>query len=80
MMKLCAFHHSVQAYILLDEILGRICDSSLKLLVGQYKHFQREVSFLANLVSEADIRTDLEKIRAVKEWPVPGNVHEMHLF
>ena len=60
------FHHSVQAYIRFDEILGRICDSSLKLLVGKCKHFQREVSFLGNLVSEVDIRTDLEKFRAVK--------------
>ena len=64
----------------LDEILSRIRDSGLKLSAGKCKLFQMEVAFLGNLVSQAGIRTYPEKIKAVKEWPVPRNVHEVRSF
>ena len=31
-------------------------------------------------MSERGIATDPEKIRAVKEWPTPKNVHELRAF
>ena len=64
----------------LDEILSRISEAGLKLSSSLCKLFQKEVAFLGNLVSESGIRTDPEKIRAVKEWPVPRNVHEVRSF
>ena len=52
----------------LDEILSRIREAGLKLSSSKCKLFQKEVAFLGNLVSESGIRTDPEKIRAVKKW------------
>ena len=64
----------------LDEILSRIRESGLKLSTGKCKLLQAEVAFLGNLVSETGILTDPEKIKAVKERPVPRNVHEVRSF
>lgn len=75
------FSKTVDEHIMrLDEILTRIRDAGLKLSPGKCKFFQREVSFLGNIVSERGIATDPEKIRAVKEWPTPKNVHELRAF
>ena len=52
----------------------------LKLSPGKCKLFQREVAFLGHIVSESGISTDPEKVKAVKEWPVPRNVHELRSF
>ena len=64
----------------LDEILNRIREAGLKLSPNKCKLFQREVVFLGHIVSETGVSTDPEKVRAVKEWPVPRNVHELRSF
>ena len=64
----------------LDEILNRIREAGLKLSPNKCELFQGEVVFLGHIVNEAGVSTDLEKFRAVKEWPVPRNVHELRSF
>ncbi|XP_071153399.1 uncharacterized protein [Mytilus edulis] len=39
-----------------------------------------KVRFLGHIVSEEGISTDPEKIKAVKEWPTPTNITEVHSF
>ena len=75
------FSKTVEEHITrLDEILSRIREAGLKLSPGKCKLFQREVAFLGHIVSESGISTDPEKVKAVKEWPVPRNVHELRSF
>ena len=64
----------------LDEILNRIREAGLKLSPNKCKLFQQEVVFLGHIVSETGVSTDPQKVRAVKEWPVPRNVHELRSF
>ena len=42
--------------------------------------FQRSVSFLAHVISEEGISTDPEKVKAVKEWPVPASIRDVRAF
>ena len=42
--------------------------------------FNKSVSFLGHIISDKGIKTDPEKIRAVKEWPVPVSVMEVRSF
>lgn len=64
----------------LKEILYRIKEAGLKLSPNKCKLFQREVSFLGHIVSETGVSTEPEKVKAVKEWPIPRNVHELRSF
>ena len=81
LMTLYVFSKTVDEHISqLDEILNRIREAGLKLSPNKCKLFQREVVFLGHIVSETGVSTDPEKVRAVKEWPVPRNVHELRSF
>ena len=64
----------------LDEIFGRIREAGLKLAPSKTSLFQQRVSFLGHIVSESGVCTDPAKIQAVKEWPIPRNVHELRSF
>lgn len=64
----------------LKEILYRIKEAGLKLSPNKCKLFQREVSFLGHIVSETGVSTEPGKVKAVKEWPIPRNVHELRSF
>ncbi|CAK1578770.1 unnamed protein product [Parnassius mnemosyne] len=55
----------------LERVLVKIHSANLKLSLKKYSVFKRQVNFLGYVVSEEGIRTDPEKIAAVKDWPVP---------
>lgn len=38
-----------------------------------------QVEYLEHIISGEGVEVDLEKIRAIKEWPVPTNVREVVL-
>jgi len=42
--------------------------------------FQKSVSFLGHVISEEGISTDPEKVKAVKEWPVPRSIRDVRAF
>ena len=39
-----------------------------------------KVIFLGHVVSEHGIEVDHEKIKAIKTWPTPRNVRDVHNF
>ncbi|MCG7875356.1 MAG: RNase H-like domain-containing protein, partial [Candidatus Thiodiazotropha endolucinida] len=39
-----------------------------------------EVTYLGHVVSEAGIRTDPDKTKAIKNWPIPRNVKEVRAY
>ncbi len=42
--------------------------------------FMREIKYLGHIISKEGIRMDLEKLKVIKEWPTPRNVHELRSF
>ena len=45
-----------------------------------YKFFKKQVTYLGHVVSEEGIKTDPEKIRVLKNWPVPKSVKDVRKF
>jgi hypothetical protein len=39
--------------------------------------FQKEIHYLGHIISGEGILVDLEKVKAIMEWPVPKNAHEV---
>ena len=42
--------------------------------------FQKEIHYLGRIISGEGIFVDLEKVKAIMEWSVPKNVHDMRTF
>ena len=64
----------------LTEVFERLQNAGLKLKPRKCHLFQTEVIYLGHKVSEKGIEKDPQKIVAIKEWPVPTNVHEIRSF
>ena len=61
----------------LEEVFQRLRMARLKLSPKKCLLFQKEVSFLGHIVDQDGVRTDPQKVAAVKEWPVPKRVTEV---
>ena len=57
----------------LKEVFSQIRSAGLKLSPKKCFLFQTEVKYLGHHVTSEGVSTDPEKIKAVKEWPVPNN-------
>lgn len=64
----------------LEAVLKRFRESNLKLSPKKCCLFQRQVPFLGHIVSGDGVKTDPEKVRVVREWPVPCSVSEVRGF
>ena len=64
----------------LETVLERLRIAGLRLKAQKCELFNKSVSFLGHIISDKGIKTDPEKIRAVKEWPVPVSVTEVRSF
>ena len=64
----------------LSDVLSRPQTAGLKLSPHKCQLLKKQVSFLCHVVSEHGIATDPSKIKAVEEWPVPTNVHDVRSF
>lgn len=64
----------------LEEVFERLEAAGLKLSAKKCSLFQREVKYLGHKVTSEGIHTDEDKIKAVKNWPRPTNLHELRSF
>ncbi len=64
----------------LISVLGHLREYGLKLSLDKCKLFQTEVRYLGHIVSREGVKTDPEKIRALKTWPRPQNLKELKSF
>ena len=61
-------------------VFDRIRAAGLKLKPTKCHFLRKEVAFLGHVVSSDGIKTDPEKVKAVKTWPEPVNVKELQSF
>ena len=64
----------------LQEVLERFKGANLKLKPSKCELLQQEVKFLGHIVSKDGVKTDPDKIKAVKEWKQPTCQTEVRTF
>jgi len=64
----------------LQEVLDKLRAVNLKLHPKKCSLFQRKVSFLGHVLSEAGIEVQKDKVAAVRDWPTPQNLSGLRLF
>ncbi|GFX51321.1 retrovirus-related Pol polyprotein from transposon 412 [Trichonephila clavipes] len=61
------------------KVLSKLRDANLKLNPSKCKFFQKEVNYLGHIISaECVVRTDTEKVSAVKNWKRPEKPPPLH--
>jgi len=64
----------------LREIFDRLRAAGLKLKLSKCALLQQEVKYLGHVVSRDGLATDPEEVRAVQDWTVPQDIHELRAF
>lgn len=63
-----------------DTVLGRLENADLKLNAGKCKILKEETIILGHVINRYGISTDLEKAKALKEWPIPCDLTSLRSF
>ena len=61
-------------------VLTRFKEHHLKLSAEKCFFMQKNVHFLGHVLSDCGIETEPDKIKKVKNWPVPKNADELRSF
>ena len=64
----------------LQLVFDRFAKAGLKLNPGKCNLFQKKVKFLGSIVTEEGILPDPDKVKAVRDWPVPVNLRQVRAF
>ena len=64
----------------LDYVLTTIEKHGLKLKPSKCQLFRDKVPYLGHIISAEGVATDLEKVKAVEEWPTPVTVKKLQAF
>lgn len=60
-----------------SDVLGALRSHQLFLNLSKCEFHRREIRFLGYMISAQGIQMDVEKVKAVKNWPVPGSIKEL---
>lgn len=64
----------------LTQVFDCLLAAGLKLKARKCTLFARKVEYLGHIISEKGIATSPDKVKAVKNWPVPTNLTELRSF
>ncbi len=64
----------------LEEVIKRLSQHNLTVNPNKVKFFHKEISFLGNLISKNKVTIDPDRTKAVRNYPRPTNVKQVHRF
>ena len=59
-------------------VFDRLRYAGLKIKPQKCKLFLTKISFLGHMVSQEGISQDPEKVKVIKNWPIPTKAREIH--
>ncbi|GFW77832.1 hypothetical protein TNCV_3404071 [Trichonephila clavipes] len=73
----CSFEEHLKN---IRRVLQKLKEANLKLSPSKCHLFRREVTYLGHIILAEGVRTDPDKISAVKDWNCPTDVHQLLSF
>lgn len=64
----------------LNMVFARLRAARLKINIDKCKFCVPSLRYLGHVINKNGIQTDPEKVRAIKEWPVPCNIRQIRKF
>ena len=62
------------------QVLQRLKEEKLLINLKKCSFMQEEIVYLGFMISTDGLKIDLEKVKAILEWPTPENVGEVRSF
>ena len=62
---------------LVHEVLRRLAQHDLYLRPEKCEFERSSIEYLGLIISEGEVRMDPVKVEAVKNWPIPANLHDL---
>ena len=64
----------------LDETLSILEEQSLYVKMSKCEFGMKEMLYLGHIINEEGVQVDMEKIRAIRDWPTPKTITELRGF
>jgi hypothetical protein len=64
----------------LTSVMEKLQQEKLLINLKKSSFMKKELIYLGFVISSNELRMDLEKVRAIKEWPSPSNIFEVRSF
>ena len=61
-------------------VLTKLREERFHAKLSECALFQRKLTYLGHTVSKEGLQVDLDKVKAIRDWKVPSNVHEVRSF
>lgn len=75
------FSRSLQEHLEnLKRILEALQKVNMKIQFDKSEFLKKEVSFLGHIVTEQGVKPNADKIKAIRNWPIPRNQKELKRF
>ncbi len=74
------FSHSLKHFIDLNSNINILHKVNMKISLEKSQFFKLETTFLGYVVEQNIIKTDLQKIDTISNYPVPKNIRERRRF
>ncbi|SYW86803.1 uncharacterized protein UHO2_05427 [Ustilago hordei] len=75
------FHDTEEAHVKhVTEVLTRLRSNRLFAKLSKCEFHTKTVEFLGYIIKPTGIEMDPEKVRTVKEWPMPESIHDIQRF
>lgn len=75
------FSTSLQEHVnRLKQIFEKLREANLKVQLDKSHFFKKEVNYLGHIITPQGVKPNPEKIRAVKEFPIPKTSKEIKSF
>ncbi len=65
---------------ILQEVLSRLLAHNVKLRREKFEFGVKSIEFLGHVIGNNEVRPPSSKVKAVLEFPHPGNIKEMQRF
>ncbi|KAJ1589624.1 hypothetical protein NDA15_007196 [Ustilago hordei] len=74
------FRDIIGIYVHVTEVLTRLRSNRLFAKLSKCEFHTKTVEFLGYIIKPTGIEMDPEKVRTVKEWPMPESIHDIQRF
>ncbi|KAF7657670.1 hypothetical protein LDENG_00023810 [Lucifuga dentata] len=71
------FQHLMELF---GAVLDKLQEANLTLNLKKCQFFRNSLKFLGHLISSTGVEVDVEKTKAVQDFPIPHNIKELQSF
>ena len=78
---ICVYSRTFNEHVqTIKKLFEKLCQANLALQPEKYQFLKPEINYLGHIISSHGLKSDPDKLKAVKEFPVPKNQKNIKQF